>query len=118
MLYAKLGANVAVSYHSDKAGAEATVEAITSHGVEGLAVQYDLGSHESIEKAVNTVVEKWGRIDVFVANAVQWQSFSSPSDIFSMADHPVERWTTTIRSNVVRERMILVSLGTQSHDTP
>jgi NAD(P)-dependent dehydrogenase (short-subunit alcohol dehydrogenase family) len=34
ILYGKLGANVAITFHSDEAGAQTTVEAIKAHGTD------------------------------------------------------------------------------------
>jgi NAD(P)-dependent dehydrogenase (short-subunit alcohol dehydrogenase family) len=61
-------------------------------------VPYDLEDPESIEAAVAAVVAKWGRIDVFVANAVRWPVFEERS---LFADSPVASWLPVVRGNTV-----------------
>ena len=123
LLFGQLGAKVAVTFHSDEAGGAATVEEIKRHGSEvcsphhcyflafvlliracavmmqAIALRYDLESPESIKAAVDAVVAKWGRIDVFVANAVRWQSCS---DLAPLHTTPVDTWLPVIRHNIVR----------------
>jgi NAD(P)-dependent dehydrogenase (short-subunit alcohol dehydrogenase family) len=67
--------------------------------VQAIAVRYDLGSNDSIEAAVKAVVDKWGRIDVFVANAVHWLDFS---DFALFHQAPVAKWQPVVRNNIVR----------------
>ncbi len=127
VLYGQLGAKVAVTFHSDEAGAAATVEEIKRHGSEvcsspplllhlyvadqrcavmmqAIAVRYDLESPESIKAAVDAVVAKWGRIDVFVANAVRWPDFSDLAPLHAI---PVDSWLPVIRHNIVRGHLSL-----------
>jgi NAD(P)-dependent dehydrogenase (short-subunit alcohol dehydrogenase family) len=69
-----------------------------------MAVRYDLGSNDSIEEAVKAVVAKWGRIDVFVANAVQWQE-----DYTLFLQAPVDKWQPVVRNNIVRPFVLCAS---------
>lgn len=70
--FAREGARVAITYKSNKAGAEETVSRIQSAGGEGLATPMDLEEHSGIDNAVAQVVQRWGHIDVLIGNAVRW----------------------------------------------
>jgi len=70
--FALEGARVAITYRSNKAGAEETVKCIEEAGGEGFAFQMDLTEPPGIENAVAQVLKHWGHIDVLVGNAVRW----------------------------------------------
>jgi D-sorbitol dehydrogenase (acceptor) len=61
--YVAEGARVAVA---DLAGAEETA---ARHGANGFAVSLDVTKTASIEAAVESVVQRWGGIDILVSNA-------------------------------------------------
>lgn len=64
------GANVVVNYTSSSAAAEEVVGAIAAMGgKEAIAVQADVSKADRVEALLNTVMEKWGRVDVLVNNA-------------------------------------------------
>lgn len=64
------GANVVVNYASSSAAAEEVVGAIAAMGgKEAIAVQADVSKADQVEALLNTVMEKWGRVDVLVNNA-------------------------------------------------
>jgi 3-oxoacyl-[acyl-carrier protein] reductase len=65
---ARCGAKVAcVARNADKLAE--TVAEITSKGGEALSLECDVANTESVNKTVETVVEKWGRVDILVNNA-------------------------------------------------
>jgi 3-oxoacyl-[acyl-carrier protein] reductase len=63
------GAKVAITYSKGSAAAAAVVEGIKSTGGFGLAIQADSADPAAIRKAVGTVVETFGGLDVLVNNA-------------------------------------------------
>lgn len=65
---AREGAPVAV-WDLDLSGATETARAIASLGVEGEPRKVDVASWEEVKAAVETVVQRWGRIDILVNNA-------------------------------------------------
>lgn len=65
---ASLGARVVINYRSDTAAAEKLVQACGG-SERALAVQADVSSLENIETLIRASVEKFGRIDVAIANA-------------------------------------------------
>jgi len=66
---ARSGATVAVNYHRDAAGAEATVAEIRGMGREAFAVQADVGIATEVDRMFGVVLEKFPRLDILVNNA-------------------------------------------------
>lgn len=67
--YASLGANVVVNYSGDEANATRTVEEVRAHGVEAVAIRADMTKTEEIERLFTVSVERFGKLDIVVANA-------------------------------------------------
>ncbi|KAG8529401.1 uncharacterized protein KY384_006038 [Bacidia gigantensis] len=65
---ASQGASVVVNYGSDSASADALIAKI-GDPQRSLAVQADAGSVSGVEKMVAATVEKFGKLDVAIANA-------------------------------------------------
>lgn len=77
LLFAREGARVAVVDLREEA-AKATVESIERAGGDGLAVRADVSQAADNEAAVAATLARWGRLDVFFANAGVPQS---PTDV-------------------------------------
>lgn len=67
--YGSLGANVVVNYAGSAASAQETVEAIERLGGKAIAVQADVSKVADIERLFATARDKFGSIDIVVANA-------------------------------------------------
>ncbi|MBF2050312.1 MAG: 3-oxoacyl-[acyl-carrier-protein] reductase [Leptolyngbya sp. IPPAS B-1204] len=63
------GATVIVNYASSSQAADAVVAEITGAGGQAMALQADVGQTDQVDSLVNTVMEKYGRVDVLVNNA-------------------------------------------------
>jgi len=63
---AMAGARVGVLYNNNKSGAESRRLEIIDAGQEAIIAQADSHSKESIQCALDTVLEQWGQIDVLV----------------------------------------------------
>src|SRR4051812_26816399 len=63
------GADVAITYASAKNKADEIVQAITSSGGRGLAINADSGDAKAVVGAVEQTVKTLGRIDILVNNA-------------------------------------------------
>ncbi|HFQ4565014.1 TPA: glucose-1-dehydrogenase [Enterococcus faecium] len=61
--------NVVVNYNSDKEGAEKAVKAIEEAGGKAVSVQADVSSEEGIKRLLDTALENFGTLDVWVNNA-------------------------------------------------
>ncbi len=66
---ARQGAAVAVNYHSDAAGAEATAAEIAAMGGRAVAVRADVASKQQVDEMFDRVLAEFGRVDVLVNNA-------------------------------------------------
>jgi len=66
---ARRGANVAVNYFSDAAGAEATVREIQDLGREAAAIQADAGSSSGAKRLFDAALARFRNVDILVNNA-------------------------------------------------
>ena len=66
---ARHGANVAVNYNSDKAGAEATAAEINGMGVTAVVAQGNVSAAGDMEAMFAGVQRDFGRLDILVNNA-------------------------------------------------
>jgi NAD(P)-dependent dehydrogenase (short-subunit alcohol dehydrogenase family) len=66
---ARQGCAVAVNYHSDAAGAEATVREIAGNGGRAFAVQADVGKSAEVDAMFDRVDAEFGALSIMVNNA-------------------------------------------------
>lgn len=66
---AKLGANVAITYHHNQAGAEKVRDEIIGTGRKAVAIQADVREADQITATVSRVSDELGPIDILVNNA-------------------------------------------------
>ena len=71
LAYAREGARVGITYAGDKAAA-AVVQRIAAESGSGFATRLDLAEPASIQSAVGETADRFGGLDVLVANAVRW----------------------------------------------
>jgi 3-oxoacyl-[acyl-carrier protein] reductase len=69
LLLASEGAKVVVNYASSSQAADAVVNEIAELGSEAIALQADVSQADQVDTLVNSVMDKWGRVDVLVNNA-------------------------------------------------
>ena len=87
------GASVAVNFRASAAAAEDVVEAIRALGQDAIAVQADVAEEGDVKRMVDSVLDRFGRIDVLVSNAgILTQSH--------LADMPTEMWDEMMRTNL------------------
>lgn len=63
------GAKVAVNYASSSEAAQQVVAEIEAAGGSALAIPADVSKADQVDALLNTVMEKWSRVDVLVNNA-------------------------------------------------
>ncbi len=71
VLFAESGADVAVHYHSDRAGAEETAALVRAAGRKAIVVQADIGDESAVDRVFAEIDAAFGRIDILVNNAGQ-----------------------------------------------
>lgn len=93
VLFAQEGVQVAaLSHTADEV--EQTVAEITRHGNEAIAIVADTTQEDQMQKAVQQVIDRWGRIDIVFANA-GINGVWAPIEELSLAD-----WSRTITTNL------------------
>ena len=90
---AQEGARVVVNYAKNAEKAEKVVAAIQSSGGTALAVQADVSCLEEVEKMVDNIYERFGKIDILVNNA----GVNRDELIISMEK---EDWDAVINTNL------------------
>jgi glucose 1-dehydrogenase len=66
---AAAGAKVTINYHSGQEAAEEIVSDIKSSGGDAFAVEADVSDEAAVERMTTAAVERFGRLDVLVANS-------------------------------------------------
>ena len=66
---ARAGANIAVNYNTDAAGAAATVSEIRGMGRDAFALEANVGMGADVDRMFERVLEKFPRLDILVNNA-------------------------------------------------
>ncbi len=66
---ARSGCDVALNYHSDQAGAEATAAQIAALGRAAFPVRADVGCSADVKRMFDEVLERYSRLDILVNNA-------------------------------------------------
>lgn len=66
---AREGAKVAFTYRSKPEAAQQIVQDLATDQREALAIEADVRNKADAERAIQTVVDKWGRLDILVNNA-------------------------------------------------
>jgi 3-oxoacyl-[acyl-carrier protein] reductase len=72
-MMAKAGATVALLYGTHKQSALRTAQEIARDGSECLIIRADVARSDDVRRAVKTVLDHFGRIDVLVNNAGVWK---------------------------------------------
>ncbi len=92
--FAKEGANVVIIYHTDKEGAEKTLEMVEQAGQSGLILQGDVSDEKSVEQLFNQAFATYPVIDILVNNA------GVNGGSTKIAEMDTETFDKTIRTNL------------------
>src|SRR5688572_27921970 len=66
---ARAGADVAINYYGNAAGAEETAEQVRAAGTRALTVKADVGAPDEVERMFAALDETFGRFDILVNNS-------------------------------------------------
>jgi 3-oxoacyl-[acyl-carrier protein] reductase len=88
------GVRIALSYRSNKTAAQNALRQLQSLGAECFAVQADAANPEQVEILLNTVIERYGRLDILVNNVGEfnWKPVSETT---------ISEWQDVISSNLL-----------------
>lgn len=91
--FAKEGFDVVITYAGNTEAAEKTVKEIKELGAEGYSYKFDVSKKEEVDKALDEIINKFGRIDVLVNNAG-----ITRDDLFIRMDE--NKWCDVINTNL------------------
>lgn len=77
-LFAKLGANVAYNYQSNKTAADKQLQKIKKYPGNHFSEACDISNFEQVKKFVSHVIDKLSTIDILVNNAGIFRSHNGP----------------------------------------
>lgn len=89
---AREGGKVAILSRTQKEG-DATVEEMTKVGGEGIFIQTDLNNPQQVKAAVDTVIQKWQKVDVLVNDAAM-MTFKPLTEL------SIEEWDMVMAINI------------------
>ena len=91
---AKEGARIAIGYRSNKNVAQNTLRQLQAAGADCVAVEADITTAERSEQFVNTVTDRFGRLDILVNNVgdFRWGT---------LAEGSIEDWQDIFASNLM-----------------
>ncbi len=92
--FAKQGANIVICYHSDKSGAEETLQEVEKQNSKGIILPVDISEEQKVEQLFEQAIKEFGSIDILVNNAAV-----NGSGI-NVADMDTEVFDRTIRTNL------------------
>lgn len=92
--FAREGANVVITYHSDNGGAIETEKTAKEAGVETLVSRLDVSDENSVAAAFDAIMQKFGQLDILVNNA------GVNGSQIPVAEMPTKVFDTTIRTNL------------------
>ncbi|MEG2288468.1 MAG: SDR family oxidoreductase [Clostridium sp.] len=81
ILYAKEGAKVCIIYLNEHEDANFTRDLIEKNGGECLLISGDIGDENFCEKSVETIIQKYGVINIFVSNAAEQHECKTITEI-------------------------------------
>lgn len=93
LAFAQEGADIGVNaFHKETA--QATAEAVRQLGRRAVAVPADVALADEVDRMVDTVLDKLGKIDILVNNA------GGGERVFLMLDYPPEEWDRMVAINL------------------
>ncbi len=95
LLFARAGADVALTCHRRRAEADAVAAEIRQLGRRAWVGAGDLGDPATVEQLFDGAVQALGPLDCFVGNAGVWPAEETP-----IRDMSAERWAATMRANL------------------
>jgi 3-oxoacyl-[acyl-carrier protein] reductase len=100
------GARVAIAYRSNKAAAQQTLLQLQAAGADCVAVETDVTDAARAEQLVNTIADRFGRLDVLVNNVgdFRWGT---------LAESSLQDWRDIFASNLMT--VLYVSRAALSH---
>ncbi|MDB5337848.1 MAG: Short-chain dehydrogenase [Planctomycetaceae bacterium] len=97
---ARAGALIGIHYHSNRDGAQQTLDSIRSGGGDGILLQGDLSQPVQAQQVVDDLVAAFGRLDILFNNA------GSPLERSKLEECSVELWQNVLATNLTSEFVV------------
>lgn len=92
--FAREGANVVITYHTDEEGGKKALEEVEKAGGKGIVLQIDVSDEEKVEEMFDKALEEFGNLHILVNNAaINGQGYK-------IADMPTEKWDLAMKTNL------------------
>lgn len=92
--FAKEGANLVITYHTDEEGAKKTLQKVKEAGGDGIITKVDVTEEKEVEKMFDKAIEKFGSVDILMNNAaINGQGIK-------VEDLTTEEWDRAIKTNL------------------
>jgi 3-oxoacyl-[acyl-carrier protein] reductase len=95
LMLARAGADVAITYRTRKAAADAVAAQVSALGRRASVHRVELSTRRNVDATVDGIALAWDGLDIFVGNAGIW-----PSEEAAVREMPDERWSRTMAENV------------------
>ncbi len=92
--FAKEGANVIVTYHTDENGGKETLQKIEDAGGKGLLLQVDISEEKEVENMFDMALKNFGKLDILMNNA------AIDGQGIKVAEMPTDKWDLAIKTNL------------------
>ncbi len=92
--FAKEGAHVVITYHTDKEGAEETLKGVEKAGRKGIIIKVDVAEEKEVEQMFDKALEEFDTIDILMNNAGIDASGTKVENLST------ERWHKALRTNL------------------
>jgi len=86
---------VAITYYQNEQGAHEVADRMRAAGCDPLVLRYDIVDPESIRATVAAVLDRWGTLDILVANAHYGATIIDPGTPFERV--PESSWAPTLQ---------------------
>lgn len=92
--FAKEGADIVITYHTDKEGAQKTQKEVEKNGRKSMIFQVDVSEEKQVEEMFDKALEKFGTVDILMNNA------GIDAQGIKVADLSTENWHKAFRINL------------------
>lgn len=97
--FAEEGACVAFTHHKGLDRAAALAGELRNENCDAMALPLDLRSIGTVSRVAQLVLNKWGKIDILVNNAIDWGP-RRIADAPPFEELPIEEWQPLLRANI------------------
>ncbi len=92
--FAKAGANVVVTWHTDETGANETKKIVEATGQKALVVYVDLRDEKNVDAMFDKAIKTFGTVDILMNNA------GVDASGINIADLDTKTWDNAIKTNL------------------